>query len=217
LIVTDIADRQQSDLLTRMSHEMRTPLSAILGFAQLMQSGRPSPTDSQKKSIARILQAGWHLEKLIAMTLDLALIESGTLAVSLAAVPLAAVMGDVKAMIESQAQSHGVRVIFPEFDPLGCVWADPRRLQEALVPLLSVAIEHSAVGGSIVVDYEQYGADWMRIGIRDGGGGSTAAMDGTGMRLLLARRLIELMGGVIRAHGDDGTGKAVFVDLKRII
>ena len=66
-----------------MSHELRSPLNAILGFAQLMESAAPAPTDSQKESIAQILQAGWHLLELINEVLDLAVIESGKVSVSM--------------------------------------------------------------------------------------------------------------------------------------
>src|SRR5450830_1991955 len=73
----------KSDFLSSMSHELRTPLSAILGFAQLMESGSPLPTISQKRSIDQILHAGWYLLDLINEILDLALIESGKLPLSL--------------------------------------------------------------------------------------------------------------------------------------
>src|SRR5258706_6061600 len=70
------ANLAKSDFLSSMSHELRSPLNAILGFAQLMESASPLPTDSQKESIAQILQAGWHLLKLINEILDICVIES---------------------------------------------------------------------------------------------------------------------------------------------
>ena len=77
------ANLAKSDFLSSMSHELRSPLNAILGFAQLMESASPSPTASQSESIAQILQAGWHLLKLINEILDLAVIESGKVSLSL--------------------------------------------------------------------------------------------------------------------------------------
>ena len=82
------ANLAKSDFLSAMSHELRSPLNAILGFAQLMESASPLPTDSQKESIAQILQAGWHLLKLINEILDLAVIESGKVSLSLEPVSL---------------------------------------------------------------------------------------------------------------------------------
>ncbi len=214
---------------------MRTPLSAILGFAQLMESGCPSPTASQKRSIERILQAGWHLEKLISMTRDLALIESGTLSLSLEPVPLAAIMLDVSAMIESQAQMRGVRVAFPSCTAPCWVSADRIRLQEVLGRLLAAAIEYCERDAVIVVDCETDSPEWIRIGIKDGGAGSwmerltrclqpldaleqdATATDGTGIGLLLARRLIEWMGGAIGSQSQEGSSHLICIDLRRVI
>ena len=77
MAVADKANLAKSDFLSSMSHELRTPLNAILGFAQLMESGSPPPTPTQKRSIDQILKAGWYLLELINEILDLALIESG--------------------------------------------------------------------------------------------------------------------------------------------
>src|ERR1700730_14454563 len=92
MAVAEKANLAKSDLLSNMSHELRTQLSAILGFAQLLESGSPSPTASQKRSIDQILQAGWYLLELINEILDLALIESGKLSLSLEPISLAEVL-----------------------------------------------------------------------------------------------------------------------------
>src|SRR6202795_3073518 len=90
--VAEKANLAKSDFLSSMSHELRTPLGAILGFAQLMESDSPSPTASQKRSIDQILQGGWYLLELINEILDLALIESGKLSLSLQPISLAEVL-----------------------------------------------------------------------------------------------------------------------------
>jgi signal transduction histidine kinase len=115
MAVAEKANLAKSDFLSSMSHELRTPLSAILGFAQLIESGTPQPTPSQKRSVDQILQAGWYLLDLINEILDLALIESGKLSLSLEPVSLAEVMRECETMIESQAEKRGIRVSFPEF------------------------------------------------------------------------------------------------------
>jgi len=228
-------ESDKSDLLELMSHEIRTPLSAILGFAQLLESGTPALTVAQKRSIDRILQAGWHLEKLIDMTRDLALIESGALALSLEPVSLAAVMLDCQAMIEAQAQTHGVRVTFPLIATPCIVSADRNRLQQALGNLLYAMIEYSGVGGAVVVDCDTLDPERIRIGINDGGDElsterptrsfqpfddverEAAAANGAGIGLLLAKRLIELMGGAIGAESNDGNQRVFSFDLKRLL
>jgi len=223
----------QADLLTRMSHEMRTPLSAILGFAQLMDAGSPCLSFSQKKSIARILQAGWYLEKLLSMTRDLSLIESGNLSLSLESVPLAAVMLECQANVESQAQTRGVRVAFCLFETPCFVSADRNRLQEVLCHLLSAAIDDSVAQDAIVVECDTHSAEWVRINIHHAGAGpsqptpcsptpddlvqETSTADATGIGLVLARRLIELMGGAIGVAGNDVTKKELSLDLKRML
>lgn len=231
----DAAQYSQRDLLTCMCHAMRTPLSAILGFAQLMDSGKPAPTIAQQKNIERILEAGWYLEKLMNMTRDLALIESGTLALSLQPVPLAALMLDCQAMIESQAAMRGVRVTFPLFERIPwSVLADRVRLHEVLGHLLAAAIAGSEVDGTIVVLCEARGTEWIRIGIHDSREASAArrgtqpphpfdgleqaaVADGTAIGLLLAGRLVELMGGAIGAARIAGGGTVFSIDLKRIL
>jgi len=223
----------QADLLSRLSHEMRTPLSAILGFAQLMDAGRPCPTFAQKKSIARILQAGWYLEKLLNMTCDLALIESGRLSLSLESVPLAAVMLECQANVESQAQTRGVLVNFCLFETPCFVSADRNRLQEVLCHLLSAAIDDSEVQGAIVVECDTHSAEWVRINIHRAAAGSpqltrcsppaddvvqkTSTAEATGIGLGLALRLIELMGGAIGVAGNDVTKKELSFELKRVL
>ena len=92
MAAADKANVAKSDFLSSMSHELRTPLSAILGFAQLMESGMPAPTASQKRSIDQILKAGWYLLDLINEILDLALIESGKLSLSMEPMSLSEAM-----------------------------------------------------------------------------------------------------------------------------
>ena len=101
------ANRAKTDFLSGMSHELRTPLNAILGFAQVMQSGSPMPTPSQKRSIDQILKAGWYLLELINEILDLALIESGKLTLSREPVSLVEVMLECRAMIEPTGHYPG--------------------------------------------------------------------------------------------------------------
>src|SRR3954462_6328275 len=110
------ANRAKTDFLSSMSHELRTPLNAILGFAQLLDSGSPPPTPSQKRSLEQILKAGWYLLELINEVLDLTLIESGKVTLSREPVSLAEVMLECRAMIEPQAQKRGITMTFPQFD-----------------------------------------------------------------------------------------------------
>ena len=111
IAVAEKANLAKSDFLSSMSHELRTPLNAILGFTQLMESGFPPPTPSQKKNLDQILKAGWYLLELINEILDLSLIESGKATLSPEAVSLVEVMLECRAMIEPQAHKDRKSVV----------------------------------------------------------------------------------------------------------
>jgi signal transduction histidine kinase/AmiR/NasT family two-component response regulator len=230
-IVAEKANLAKSDFLSRMSHELRTPLSAILGFAQLMESGSPPPTASQKRSIDQILQGGWYLLELINEILDLALIESGKLSLSLEPISLAEVLRECQDMIEPQAQKRAISIVFPRFAIPYFVHADRTRVKQVFINLLSNAIKYNKVGGSVVVDHVTSIPGRIRIGVRDSGAGLTAEKmtqlfqpfnrlgqeangeEGTGIGLVTTKRLIELMGGSIGAESIVGTGSVFWVEL----
>jgi PAS domain S-box-containing protein len=229
--VAEKANLAKSEFLSSMSHELRTPLSAILGFAQLMESGSPSPTDSQKRSIDQILQAGWYLLELINEILDLALIESGKLSLSLEPISLAEVMRECQAMIEPQAQKRGISVAFPHFEMPCFVQADRIRVKQVFINLLSNAIKYSKVDGTVVVEHITSTPGRIRICVKDSGEGLAAdklaqlfqpfnrlgqeanAEEGTGIGLVTTKRLVELMKGVIGVESTVGVGSVFWIDL----
>jgi signal transduction histidine kinase len=220
------AGHPQADLLGLMSHEIRTPLSTILGFAQLLDSGLPAPTIAQKRSLALILRAGWHLEKLIGMTRDLALIESGRLSLTLDQVSVEATLRDCQELVESRAKERGIEMTFPVFESPCFVAADSNRLQQALGDLLSAAIESGNSGGTIVVACDTGSSEWIRIGINEDAetafarqptpSPEAASMEGLGIDLRLAMRLIGLMGGYISISRTVDTATAFSFHLKRM-
>ena len=149
--VAEKANLAKSEFLSSMSHELRSPLNAILGFAQLMETGSPLPTPAQKASIDQILKAGWYLLELINEILDLALIESGKLSLSLEPMSLVDVMLECQAMIEPQAQKSGIRMSFPQFEIPYFVNADRTRVKQVLINLLSNAIKYNRAQGAVEV------------------------------------------------------------------
>src|SRR6202046_4171448 len=145
------ANLAKSDFLSSMSHELRSPLNAILGFAQLMISEKPPPSPSQMASIDPILRSGWYLLELINEILDLAQIESGKLALSLEPTSLSEVMFECQAMIEPQGQKRGIAMTFPHFENPVFVDADRTRLKQVIINLLSNAIKYNRASGTVVV------------------------------------------------------------------
>jgi PAS domain S-box-containing protein len=232
MAVADKANLAKSDFLSSMSHELRTPLSAILGFAQLMESGAPQPTPTQRRSIDQILQAGWYLLDLINEILDLSLIESGKLSLSLEPSSLPEVMRECQAMTESQAQKRGITVTFTLFDAPCFVKADRTRLKQVLINLLSNAIKYNRAAGTVAVSCVMNSSGRIRICVEDSGEGlspekkaqlfqpfnrlgqEASTEQGTGIGLVMTKRLVELMGGVIDVESTVGKGSVFSIELK---
>ncbi|MGU7771802.1 hybrid sensor histidine kinase/response regulator [Burkholderia sp. MR1-5-21] len=226
------ANRAKSEFLSGMSHELRSPLNAILGFAQLMASESPPPTLSQLASLDQILRAGWHLLALINEVLDLAKIESGHVSMSPEPVSLRDILQECAAMIGPQAQQRGIRVTFPHVDPLCHVRADRTRIKQVLINLLSNAIKYNRASGTVDVDYDTGVAQRVRVSVRDTGAGlspgqldqlfqpfnrlgqEAGAEEGTGIGLVVAKRLTELMGGAIGVESTVGKGSVFWVELE---
>ncbi len=230
-VVAERANLAKSDFLSSMSHELRSPLNAILGFAQLMDSGSPLPTPGQKDSIDQILQAGWYLLELINEILDLSLIESGRLSLSQEPMSLEEVLNDCQAMIEPQARKSGIQVNFVKLQNPLIVIADRTRVKQIFVNLLSNAIKYNRVGGSVEVSCRPSVDNRVRVTFQDTGEGlgpeklaqlfqpfnrlgqETGIEEGTGIGLVVSKQLVELLGGLIGVESTVGVGSVFWIEL----
>ena len=226
------ANRAKSDFLSGMSHELRSPLNAILGFAQVLESASPLPTNSQKESIEQILQAGWHLLKLINEILDLAVVESGKVFLSLEPVSLEEILCECQAMMEAQASQNRISLISPQFYEPRFVWADQTRLKQVIINLLSNAIKYNNEEGSVIVACADLANDRIRISFRDTGDGldpeklsqlfqpfnrlgqEAKGVAGTGIGLVVTKQLTELMEGRLGVESAIGVGSVFWVELR---
>jgi PAS domain S-box-containing protein len=225
------ANLAKSDFLSSMSHELRSPLNAILGFAQLMESETPPPSEKQAVRIKQILLAGWHLLNLINEILDLTVIESGKVSLSRESVSLEEVMSECRAIMEEKAQERHIVMTFPRFDSPVYVWADRTRLKQVVINLLSNAIKYNKDKGAVVVDCKATSRDRTQISVRDTGAGLVAekmaqlfqpfnrlgqeagGVAGTGIGLVLTKQLVELMKGAIAVESTSGKGSVFKVEL----
>ena len=227
----DRANQAKSDFLSSMSHELRSPLNAILGFAQLMDSSQPAPSAAQRDNIAQILQAGWYLLELINEVLDLSLIESGRLSMSPESLDLDGLLADCHAMIEPQAQRAGIALHFPLGGPVLHIKADRTRTKQVVVNLLSNAIKYNRPGGTVTLSCTATAAPGVRLSVRDTGvglapdklaalfepfnrlGQECGVVEGTGIGLVVCQRLTVLMGGTIGVDSEPGVGSTFWVEL----
>ena len=226
------ANYAKSAFLSSMSHELRTPLNAILGFAQILSSDRLPSTLEQKKEFAgHILKSGRHLLTLINEILDLAKVESGTVSLSLEPVALPAILQECRDMIAPLASQRGIGMTFPEACPLN-VLADRTRLKQILLNLLSNALKYNREQGQISIACAAQPGGRVRISVRDTGMGLNSDQlallfqpfnrlgqeggteEGSGIGLVVTKRLVELMDGNIGVASEAGVGSTFWIELR---
>jgi PAS domain S-box-containing protein len=228
------SNRAKSEFVSRMSHELRTPLNAMLGFAQLLSLDRkPALAEHQRAWAAQIQQAGWHLLHMINDTLDLSRIESGMLKLEPTALELAPLVSAALAMVEPAAEKRGLRIEQKLDRRARAVMGDETRIKQILTNLLSNAVKYNVDGGSIVLRSRVTESQAIEIVVSDTGLGMTraqmdelfqpynrlgrerTAIEGTGIGLVISRRLAELMGGSLRAQSVAGEGSNFILTLPR--
>jgi PAS domain S-box-containing protein len=207
------ANAAKSMFLSSMSHELRTPMNAILGFGQLLEAeDAPRLSERQLNFVQEILRGGQHLLNLINDLLDLGSIEAGELKTDCQLLPLGGVIDDCVALVDPLAQARQVTLScqLGQRDRLHA-WADPKRLRQVLLNLLSNGIKYNRHGGRVEVSAGTQGP-WLEISVRDTGPGLSpeqqqrlftpferlearhGSIEGTGIGLALSRRLVEAMG-----------------------
>ncbi|MCW5611162.1 MAG: CHASE domain-containing protein [Rubrivivax sp.] len=228
----EAASRAKSEFVSRMSHELRTPLNAMIGFAQLLGLDRePALVPHQRDWTQQIQRAGWHLLELINETLDLARIESGAVQLKPEAVELVPLVAACQSLIAGPAAERGVSLVVQCDPAVPAVLADPTRLKQVLTNLLSNAVKYNRSGGTVRLATAPAADGGVAISVRDTGLGMTreqlgalfqpynrlgregSGIEGTGIGLVISRRLTELMGGTLEVASTAGEGSVFTVRL----
>ena len=226
------ANRAKSEFLSRMSHELRTPLNAIIGFTQLLEMEELSA--NQSESVSHIARGGEHLLALINQVLDIARIDTGRMTLTIENVEVAAALRESAELIQPLADRYGVRVSLDlGKDGEICVKADRQRLQQVFMNLLSNAVKYNRPEGTVTVTADVLD-ERVRIRIRDTGigipaekmsrlfvpferlGAEQTQIDGTGIGLALAQRIVLSNHGLLTVESVVGEGSTFTVDLPSV-
>lgn len=219
------ANQAKTDFLATMSHELRTPLNAIAGYAELLEIGVHGPmTEPQREAVSRIQRSQRHLLSLINDVLNFAKLEAGHVEYTLADVPMGRAIDEIEPFVTPQLQAKGLRFVRDECPGANIVRADPEKLQQILVNLMSNAIKFTPAGGTITIRCRPEDGRVATL-VEDTGIGIppdrlerifepfvqidrrlNRPHEGTGLGLAISRDLAQAMGGDLRAERVAGTG-----------
>jgi PAS domain S-box-containing protein len=232
-LAAEAASAAKSDFLSSMSHELRTPLNAILGFAQLLVRDTREPLSARhKQRVEHILKGGEHLLRLINDILDLSRIEAGGISISTEPVSVADVLSEVDRTLQTLAARQTVQIeMAPLPEGLPMVSADRTRLVQIVMNLGSNAVKYNRVSGTVRFEVSVPDERHVRISVQDTGigipadkqaiifqpfqraGQETGPIEGTGIGLVITKRLATLMQGDVEFESTPGVGSHFWVTL----
>ena len=233
----ETANRAKSTFLSNMSHDIRTPMNAIIGFTTLAVSN----IDDRKKVrdyLGKILSASNHLLSLINDILDMSRIESGKIQLEETEVSLSEVLHDLKTIVSGQIHAKQLELYMDVMDVTHeNVYCDKTRLNQVLLNLLSNAIKFTPAGGTVSVRLRQYpgtkrGSEMYEIRVKDNGIGmspefvqkifspferernsTVSRTQGTGLGMAITKNIVDMMGGTIEVQTEQGKGTEFIVCL----
>jgi signal transduction histidine kinase len=232
LIEAESANQAKTAFLSHLSHELKTPLNAVIGFAGLLKMSSEDPlTEKQYDSVNRIQNAGVHLNSIIADLIDIARIEAGQISLVLEPTDVSECLSAAVSMCQKLADDTKVQIEMPYLQEKSLLAkADSRRLQQILINFISNAIKYNREGGRVVLQVNQ-DSKQVHIAVQDNGIGMNAMqlsqlfepfnrlgqektnVDGMGVGLSLSKQLAQLMGGDIQVDSKKGQGSTFKVSL----
>jgi signal transduction histidine kinase/PAS domain-containing protein len=218
----EAADRLKTEFVRNVSYQLRSPLTVIFGYAELLETQRNGAlTERQVDYVASILSASDHLSKLIENILDLAMIEAGRMDLELAEIDLKEAIDRSVEMVVSKAEDTEIAVRTNITGKLGTMRADERRIRQILFNLISNSLRFTEPGGEIIVSASRVG-DMVTLSVADNGRGLDAdkratSFDsfvsgdqrGAGLGLALVKHFVDLHGGTVGMKAVDGGGLEV--------
>ncbi len=225
------ANRAKSQFLSSMSHELRTPLNAVIGFAEILEIDSDALSDLHRESVGHIYDAGTHLLQLINEVLDLASIDAGKMKLSITAVKLEASFDECRAIATQLATNKGISIKFGSAENI-IVKADAVRFRQALLNFISNAIKYNRKGGEVWISCCELDENRVRINVKDSGCGLTSEqaarlfqpferlgreagdVQGSGVGLVITKKLIESMGGSVGVVSQPGAGSIFWLELE---
>ena len=233
----ETANRAKSTFLSNMSHDIRTPMNAIIGFTTLAVSN----IDDQKRVrdyLGKILSSGSHLLSLINDILDMSRIESGKIHLEETEVSLSDVLHDLKTIISGQINAKQLEFYIDAMEVTNeDVYCDKTRLNQVLLNLLSNAVKFTPAGGTVSVRLKQFpgtvkGIELYEIRVKDNGIGmspefvekifspferertsTVSRTQGTGLGMAITKNIVDMMGGTIEVQTEQGKGTEFIVRL----
>lgn len=222
------AEKLKTDFLANVSYQLRTPLNALIGFAEILNQQYFGPlNDRQMEYTAGMLDAGQRLVSLINDILDLSTIEAGYMSLYPSDVDVDETVQSVASLVSDWARRQQL-TLTAQVQDAGMITADERRLKQVLLNLVGNAINYTPAGGQVEIFARQSHAGWIEIGVRDTGRGMSSEdlkriflpfqkaqghdvqrRTGAGLGLTLVKNIVELHGGHVAIESREGKGTTV--------
>lgn len=232
------ANNRKSEFLAVMSHELRTPLNSIIGYSRMVENGMAGPlTEKQEKYLHNVGSSGEHLLSIINDLLDVSRVEAGKMEIERERFLVAPILDEIKNMMNDLAKKVNVTLAFEIQPDIGMIEADPARFKQILINLVNNAIKFNRAGGRVWVRLTRTeDKRWLLGEVEDTGIGIgkdklpelfqkfyradnsyARKHEGTGLGLALTKDLIELHGGKIEVHSQEGVGSTFTFKLPVVV
>jgi signal transduction histidine kinase/DNA-binding response OmpR family regulator len=232
----EVASRHKSEFLASMSHELRTPLNAVIGFSEVLIDRLFGDLNAkQEEYLEDIRLSGRHLLELLNEILDLSKVEAGKMELELGNVSVPELLEEGVAMVHERASREGLSLEIAVDPDVDMIVADPLRLKQVVLNLLTNAVKFTSAGGRVeararrVADEIHVSVEDTGVGIADadrerifeafqqGGRSASASAEGTGLGLTLSKRIVELHGGRLWVESRLGEGSVFTFAIPRAL